>query len=87
MQTEFYKKYMKSARWKTREFERMALDDFKCVMCGRPEEKTRGLQVHHITYIRLGNENIYTDLATLCGRCHRYIHNYNSRITERGRNE
>lgn len=82
MQSEFYKEYMKSEEWRKKELERLAIDDFKCCMCGRTDGQTRyGLQVHHTTYKRLGQENVYTDLVSLCGRCHKWIHNYNSRIT------
>ncbi|WP_368217655.1 HNH endonuclease [Blautia obeum] len=46
-------------------------------MCGRPEAKCRnGLQVHHITYQRLGHEDIYNDLVSLCPGCHKKIHSY-----------
>lgn len=31
--------------------------------------------VHHLTYARLGNEDIWKDLTTLCPICHRKIHN------------
>lgn len=83
MQSEFYKEYMKSQEWHSKEVARLFIDDFKCVMCGRKDGQTRyGLQVHHTTYARLGHENVYTDLASLCGRCHKYIHNYNSRKTK-----
>ena len=49
----------------------------QCAMCGRPEAKCRnGLQVHHITYQRLGHEDIYNDLVSLCPGCHKKIHSY-----------
>lgn len=81
IQTEYYKTYIRSREWHVKEFQRMMIDDFKCVMCGRTDTQTRhGLQVHHTTYARLGRENIYTDLVTLCGRCHKWLHNYNNRI-------
>lgn len=79
MQTEFYKKYMKSPEWEQKKQERIAIDNC-CVMCQRPLNKIRSLQVHHITYARLGNENVLTDLVTLCGTCHKKIHNYYNRV-------
>lgn len=80
MQTEFYKNYIRSSEWKSKEQERKQIDNFKCVCCGRDESHTRyGLQVHHITYQRLGNENIWNDLVTVCGSCHKKIHNYYNR--------
>lgn len=78
MQTEFYKKYMKSEEWEQKKQERIAIDNC-CVMCQRPLNKIRSLQVHHITYQNLGHENVLTDLCTLCGTCHKKIHNYYNR--------
>lgn len=79
--SDFYKRYIHSDEWKQKEQDRMAIDEFKCVMCGRPSEKTRhGLQVHHITYRNLGHEDVLTDLVTLCAPCHKKMHNYLSRI-------
>ena len=80
-QSDYYKRYIRSYEWKQKEQDRMKIDDYKCVMCGRPSEKTRhGLQVHHITYRNLGHEEVLTDLVTLCAPCHRKMHNYLSRI-------
>ena len=78
MQTEQYREYIRSEEWKSKAAERIALDQM-CVMCHRPLDKIRKVQVHHITYERLGHENIYTDLCTLCGSCHAKIHNYYNR--------
>lgn len=78
--SDFYNRYIRSDEWKQKEQERMNVDDNKCVMCGRPSEKTRhGLQVHHITYNNLGNEDIMSDLVTLCAPCHKKMHNYLNR--------
>lgn len=74
-----YKIYMKSKEWQTKKQERMEIDNFSCVMCGRSKEHCKSLQVHHITYCRLGNENALTDLVVLCGSCHKKIHNYYNR--------
>lgn len=78
MQSEEYKKYMRSDRWKAKKQERIDIDK-ACVMCGRPLDKIRSIQVHHVTYERLGHENVMTDLCTLCGSCHKKIHNYYNR--------
>lgn len=81
MQSAFYKQYMRSEAWAEKKRQRMEIDHNCCVMCGRPAEKTRnGLQVHHVTYKRLGHEDVLTDLCTLCGSCHKKIHNYYDRI-------
>lgn len=80
MRTEEYKKYMLSPEWETMKQVRKEIDGFRCVCCGRGEDRTRrGLQVHHISYTRLGHEDPFNDLVTLCGSCHKKIHNYYNR--------
>lgn len=79
MQTEFYRKYMRSDAWEKKKQERIAIDK-GCCMCGRPLDKIRSVQVHHISYKNLGNEDVLTDIATLCGSCHRKLHNFYNRI-------
>lgn len=73
-----YTVYMKSSEWERMKKRRLEIDDGKCVMCGRPFDKCKRqkLQCHHITYSRLGHEDPMTDLVTLCGSCHRKLHNY-----------
>lgn len=71
---------MKSEQWQRKKAERLKIDNCTCVMCGRPESTCKnGLQMHHITYERLGNENILTDLVSLCPACHVKIHKYYGR--------
>ncbi len=81
--SEFYERYMKSPQWENKKRERREIDGNRCVMCGRPSEKCKrmALQCHHITYERLGKENVFTDLVTLCGSCHSKIHNLLRRRT------
>ena len=80
-QTDLYRKYMQSEAWQAKKQQRLEIDGYKCVMCGKPLSKCKSmpLQCHHITYARLGHENVHTDLVTLCGSCHRKIHNYYQR--------
>lgn len=69
MNKEQYQEYLKSDKWKlTKEF-RKQIDSYKCTKCGEGEN----LEVHHKTYIRVGNENIH-DLITLCRDCHELVH-------------
>ena len=78
--SEEYKRYMRSRDWEHKRQRRLEVDGHKCVMCGRPESKCRnGLQVHHISYTRLGNEDVGNDLVSLCPGCHKKIHNYYGR--------
>lgn len=63
----------------------MQIDQYRCCMCGRPAEQTKnGLQVHHVTYRNLGHENVWKDLATLCGSCHIKIHKFYDRPQKEG---
>ena len=85
MRSEFYEKYMRSAEWDRKRQQRLQIDNHACCMCGRPEEKTRnGLQVHHCTYRNLGNEDPWTELATLCPSCHMKIHRFYNRPQKKG---
>lgn len=79
MQTEFYQKYIRSPAWEKKKEERMKIDGYRCVMCGRSIEHCKTMQVHHITYKNLGHENVLTDLCTVCGSCHKKLHNYYDR--------
>ena len=49
------------------------IDNYKCCMCGQDNEHTR-LQVHHLHYRTLGEENPMTDLVSLCKSCHEKLH-------------
>lgn len=79
MQSEFYRKYIRSPDWQAKTDERMEIDNYSCVMCGRSKEHCRTLQVHHIHYRTLGRENPLTDLCTVCGSCHKKLHRYYNR--------
>lgn len=72
----FYVEYMKSDVWKQKSKERLEIDNYECVMCGKYGE----LHTHHITYNHLGSENVYTDLVTVCPTCHVLLHNYYRRV-------
>lgn len=73
-----YKHYISSFEWEAKRRQRLAIDKNRCVMCGKPNFKAV-LQVHHITYKHLGNEDIKNDLVTLCEDCHKMIHRYYDR--------
>ena len=78
--TDKYKNYIRSPEWEKKKQERIKIDDYKCAMCQRPVSRIRVLQCHHTNYKRLGNEDVYSDLVTLCGTCHKKLHNYLNRI-------
>lgn len=64
-----YAIYIRSEAWHQRAAEAKARAGHECALC--PE--TRGLEVHHRTYDRLGDE-LPTDLVVLCWWCHRRHH-------------
>lgn len=59
----------------------MEIDGYQCVMCGCRGTTTIPLEVHHITYRNIGNEDVYKDLLTLCRSCHRNVHIMMNRTT------
>jgi len=63
-----YEEYLQTARWKALAM-RVKADRGRCESCG----STRYLQVHHVTYERLGRER-YEDLQVLCRTCHHELH-------------
>lgn len=64
-----YYAYLKSKEWLQKRQERLEIDDWECAWCGK---HNCSLHVHHLTYDRLFNENVETDLITLGKRCHHY---------------
>lgn len=71
-----YMAYIQSLEWKAKSERRKAIDGNKCVLCG----KSHNLQVHHITYDRLGREDVENDLVTLCDQCHVFVHDNKSTV-------
>lgn len=67
---EWYRKeYLHSKHWRKTRNKALVKANFRCEQCGSNQR----LQVHHLTYKRLGNE-AQGDLKVLCSNCHRYIH-------------
>ena len=64
-----YKIYLRTPHWHRMRDARLELDEFACVDCG----KCYDLQVHHITYERMGEEDL-ADLVTVCDDCHKRRH-------------
>ena len=78
-----YNDYMHSDTWRRKAEQRRLIDDCKCTMCGCTGTKYNPLQIHHLTYKHLGNEDVYTDLVTVCEQCHVAIHRLMNRKTNR----
>lgn len=69
MTKEEYKEYLQSEDWRQIRVTRLRADNFTCQKCGSKQN----LQVHHLTYERVGCECI-KDLITLCKDCHSEVH-------------
>jgi 5-methylcytosine-specific restriction endonuclease McrA len=76
---EYESKYLWSPHW--RAFRKLALDEQRqrlglniCDYC----ENTSELQVHHLTYERLGSERL-EDVSIVCKDCHDQFHGRNDK--------
>ena len=63
-----YASYIGSPAWRTKRRERLALDKGRCVVCG-----ARAVNVHHLTYRNLGNEDARRELVSVCRVCHKLM--------------
>lgn len=61
-----YEKHLKSSRWKNIRRDLFRLRGHKCEVCNMTSPN---LEIHHITYKRLGCE-LPSDLKILCKKCH-----------------
>jgi 5-methylcytosine-specific restriction endonuclease McrA len=62
-----YENHLKSARWKNIRRDLFRMRGAKCEVCSMPSPS---LEVHHLTYDRLGKE-LATDLKIVCQQCHK----------------
>lgn len=65
-----YDEYLNSIYWKEKREWILKVFEHKCQKCG----STESLQVHHINYNSLGNENQH-DVTVLCKKCHKEVNN------------
>lgn len=64
-----YAEYLQTPGWRKTRDRALRLARWRCTQC----HERRDLQVHHLTYDRLGHE-LDTDLAVLCVGCHENAH-------------
>lgn len=64
-----YQEYLASEQWAKRRGQALARAGNRCQVCNA----TDGLQVHHRTYERRGDEDP-EDLTVLCAECHKLFH-------------
>lgn len=78
-----YLEYLKTDTWKRKANQRMQIDGYRCQGCKTCGSAENRLEVHHLSYERLGNENPYTDLVTVCHICHKNLHKIMERVTNK----
>ncbi len=66
-----HKKYTHSALWKKVRAPIIVRANGHCERCGKARTE---LQVHHLTYERMGGGELPSDLQAICGHCHLAIH-------------
>jgi len=64
----FYSGYIKSSAWYAKRDLKMRKSGYKCWWCGT----SYNLEVHHLTYERLGRERL-SDLMVLCHKHHDWV--------------
>lgn len=62
-----YSEYMRTRHWK--HVKELAYE-YWGHMCAKCNASGVSLNMHHLTYIRIGRENIYMDVCPLCRSCH-----------------
>ena len=72
-----YNEYLNSPEWRKKRAQRISIDNGICQMClSAPAE-----EVHHLNYYNIGEEDVLTDLVSVCHACHCKIHNLMTRAT------
>ena len=77
---DYRRKYMRSQRWQDIRTKALERSGRTCEQCGRRQDDGYKLDVHHITYIRLGGE-LMEDVQVLCYLCHGQLH-YRRRVRQ-----
>jgi 5-methylcytosine-specific restriction endonuclease McrA len=77
---EHYEDYINSPAWTKKRTEKMIEAKYKCEECGASRMDIY-LQVHHLSYDRLGREEM-RDLLVLCENCHKKKHHQLAKIRE-----
>jgi len=77
---DYRRKYMRSQRWQDIRTKALERSGRACEQCGKRQEDGFKLDVHHLTYIRLGGEQM-EDVQVLCYLCHGQMH-YRRRVRQ-----
>lgn len=55
-------------------------DGYRCVMCGRKGK----LHAHHIIPVRISKDNSFSNLVSVCSKCHRILESIGFSILQNG---
>lgn len=82
-----YKDYIENdPYWQKVRAARFEFDEGKCIVC-HTDLHNRKFEMHHLSYMRLGNEHI-RDVVTMCPECHAAFHrNWTKNMFWKGREE
>lgn len=78
-----YRRYIQSRQWRGIRQRVLERDNHTCQRCGENGRPGNELDVHHLSYARLYNEEL-SDLLTLCRGCHGDIHSSIERLENLG---
>lgn len=81
VQENFYKEYLASTQWKKKRKQVLERAKYRCEKCKIPKDR---LEVHHLTYDRLGREDLH-DLLAVCQDCHKVEDKLRAQRTESNR--
>ena len=78
-----YYEYLQGDKWRAIAKRRLEIDGFVCQGCGSRGGSNNPLQIHHMTYRHIFEEEnyVYTDLVCLCRNCHGTTHAILNRVT------
>lgn len=79
--SKFYQHYIRSPEWRELAERRLEIDGHRCVVCGCSGTPANPLECHHLSYRRLGQEDVFLDVCSLCRCCHKAVHKLMSRTT------
>lgn len=73
MNKQQYQEYLRSEHWQNTKNEKLSNARWRCEKCKEGLIAGAKLEVHHLTYDRVGHERM-SDLQVLCSSCHEKVH-------------
>lgn len=65
-----YALYLRTPYWQERRRRILKRANYKCEWC----RKSKPLDVHHTTYVRMPFQELDSDLVAVCRTCHKKLH-------------